>query len=541
MQRNIGVVIVGCVLVVIGIASGWYAAKQGEVQEEDEHAAHAESGLSEQALANLGVEIGKAELRTYQRTVNVQGTVIDAPLNLQPVRVQMGGIVRKLYTAPGELVRAGDPIASVVRQPIARPSLSLTADILTPVSEQLHESVAALRTASAAHGVVERELARVRKFAEADPDGLPILPRKTLIDLEYDLARVEQDKKNAEQELERHGLTKAEIEAVRGGAHAPPNQRLWKRALQHNSLWGATEEAILAKLPEAARDQPWAIAAIGELSAAGLTTMELARALESEVAMSQRFVEAAALILTGSPVERVRLLAAHGALEPIMILRAPKDAEDWDVSEIHVSLGDLLQAGDAVADLHDPRKMWIRLEPVGAELGAVAKAVEAQTEVSAHPLLAGTGPALTKLRIARMETRGAQEERGALAFVYANNTPVPRAGSGEKRPGPRSWRLRVGLRYLIAVPVEVYEKRFVLPLAAVTMDGAERVVMLPDGATFRPQAVHVEYEDDKIVVLANDGSLFPGDPVVIRGAFALGLALQAGSGAVDPHAGHDHG
>ena len=58
---------------------------------------------------------------------------------------------------------------------------------------------------------------------------------------------------------------------------------------------------------------------------------------------------------------------------------------------------------------------------------------------------------------------------------------------------------------------------------------------------FRPQPVHVEYEDDRIVVLANDGSLFQGDPVVVRGAFALGLALQAGSGAADPHAGHDHG
>ena len=107
--------------------------------------------------------------------------------------------------------------------------------------------------------------------------------------------------------------------------------------------------------------------------------------------------------------------------------------------------------------------------------------------------------------------------------MYAQNEPVRRANAGEGQPGPRSWKLRVGLRYLVAVPVEVLEKRFILPAEAVTMDGAERVVMLPDGATFRPQPVHVEYEDDQIVVLANDGSLFPGDPVVVRGAFALGL------------------
>ena len=31
-----------------------------------------------------------------------------------------------------------------------------------------------------------------------------------------------------------------------------------------------------------------------------------------------------------------------------------------------------------------------------------------------------------------------------------------------------------------------------------------------------------------------------GDPVVMGGAFALGLALQLEAGPVDPHAGHGH-
>ena len=42
-------------------------------------------------------------------------------------------------------------------------------------------------------------------------------------------------------------------------------------------------------------------------------------------------------------------------------------------------------------------------------------------------------------------------------------------------------------------------------------------------------------------VVANDGALFEGDPVALTGAFALGLALQQDTGAVDPHAGHNHG
>jgi hypothetical protein len=62
-----------------------------------------------------------------------------------------------------------------------------------------------------------------------------------------------------------------------------------------------------------------------------------------------------------------------------------------------------------------------------------------------------------------------------------------------------------------------------------------------DGDTFRAQPVHVEYEDDEVAVIANDGSIFPGDPVATSGAFALGLALEAGPAGADPHAGHDHG
>jgi multidrug efflux pump subunit AcrA (membrane-fusion protein) len=65
-------------------------------------------------------------------------------------------------------------------------------------------------------------------------------------------------------------------------------------------------------------------------------------------------------------------------------------------------------------------------------------------------------------------------------------------------------------------------------------------VFLPDGRTFRPQPVHVEYADDEVVVVADDGSLFDGDPVVLHGAFALGLALGRGSAKADPHAGHNH-
>ena len=53
--------------------------------------------------------------------------------------------------------------------------------------------------------------------------------------------------------------------------------------------------------------------------------------------------------------------------------------------------------------------------------------------------------------------------------------------------------------------------------------------------------MHVEYQDDRIAVIADDGSVYQDDPVVMHGAFALGLALQTDRSdtSVAEH-GHSH-
>ena len=76
---------------------------------------------------------------------------------------------------------------------------------------------------------------------------------------------------------------------------------------------------------------------------------------------------------------------------------------------------------------------------------------------------------------------------------------------------------------------------------AVAQDGVETYVFLPNGDRFDRRPVHVEYRDRLSVVVANDGSIFPGDAVVVVGAQQMQLALKNKSGgAIDPHAGHNH-
>ena len=544
MKQQIGAIALGCVLTLIGLGAGYYAAQQGSSTDEeiDPHAGHdhgaegADGALSEQTLKNLGVTIGPAKLTRFVRTERVQAKVVDAPLNDQPVPALLGGVVTAIEVLPGQVVKPGDPLARLSRAPIARPALELTQEILDPVSENMHEAVVVLRTAMSAHILAKRELERVQKIAEETRiDDLPVISRTRLVELQAAEQKAAQGLRNAESELAWHGLTPQEIVAVRAGEHPPANRTLWKRALEHNGLWGELEGAILGALDEDLRGRPWAIAAIGELSAAGLANAKLLEALEATPAMAASFIDVASLLLQGHSLQEVILLADNGALDAAGILRAPKGAPDWDVDAVLVSVGERVAPGSPVVRLHDAREMWLELEPSGSELAPLTAAFKQGIELKATSLVPGAGPELKGLRIDRFAMHASAERRGALAVIRARNTAV----SGPQGRS-RSWGLRVGLRYLVEIPVQVLPDRFVLPASAVTDDGPERVVFVEDGNTFAARPVHVEYEDDRVAVIANDGAIFPGDPVVQTGAFALGLALQTGSGAVDPHAGHNH-
>lgn len=528
MKRSIQTLCMAAVLVAIGLAAGWFAARQNVEPREEEAAAA--GGLSPQTLKNMGVTVAKAQPGAFVRTTRVQAMVVDRPLNMQPVTAPLGGIVVELHVKTGDIVEAGEPVVTLVRESIARPDLKLTADILTPVSESMHDAALALRTAIGKRDIAQAELARVEPFVK---EGT--LSKKTLIDIRYDLRRADREVANARGELEWHGLSDAEIDGVARGANPPGNRRLWKRALERNDLWGEREEALFAALPPADRQRPWAVAAIGELSAAGLVTDDLLTAVKEVPHLAGHFVETASLLLSGQSVERLRLLGRAKALQARIVLRAPPGAPDYDVAQIAVRVGQKIAGGHDVAVLHDARRMWLRVEPLGGEVRALATALTARTPLEAEPLLEGTGPALKGLVLQRLDTRAAHEERGSVAFVEFANQPLSSADDS------RSWGCRVGLRYLVRVPVETMEDVFVLPSTAVTDRGPDRVVLVPDGKTFLPEPVHVLYQDEAVVVIANDGSIVPGDAVVMTGAFALGLALQDTGGGVDPHAGHSHG
>ena len=541
MIKHMSLFFLFALLTAIGLVGGWVAAHQMDAAGQAGHEEHgaeppaaAPPGLDERTLANLGVRVAEAQLSTFTRTRSVQAVVEDRPQNRQPVVAPLGGIITEVHTQVGGVAAAGAPLITLVREPIPRPKPELTADILTPISEDVHTAVSQLRSALGRLRIVDDNLARIRKPRSTD-GALPVM-RKSEIEYENERARLRVELEQAHHELERHGLSDEEIASVETGHSAPGNRHLWEHALRRGGLWSDAADAIRAQLPETDRGLPWCVVAIGELSAAGLATEELSVALGAEPALAAHFAEAAALLLQGLPLPTVRVLAAQGALAPIVVVRAPIAVDRWDVAAVAVRAGERVAAGQALLDLHDARTMWLRLEPVGEEIGLMVRAFEGSLAMRAVPLIDAAGPELDGVVLQRIDTHG----EAGHAFAEVGNTLLTPSQAADA--ASRSWSLRAGTRYLVNVPVARLEGVFVLSAGALTSRGPDRVVFLRDGNSFRPQVVRVLYEDDDVAVLPADTGLFPGDPVAISGAFALGLALQlgAGSGAVDPHAGHNH-
>jgi multidrug efflux pump subunit AcrA (membrane-fusion protein) len=538
------------VFTTIGAMAGWIASRQstgaGSI---DPH--HTDSGqdadprvdLSPQTLNNLGVTVGELQPTSFVRYRSVPAVVAHTPFNEQPVVAPIGGRVREILVEPGMLVRAGDPVLRLVRDPIPRPTLHLTEEILKPAREAVHQMVVELHKASEEKRIVQTELTRIEKYTEkVGEEDLPILPRQTVIDLRYQRLRAEYALKRARLELKKHGFTAEQIDSIAEGSPIPQlGEDTWKRALERNGLWPDAARKLLAVVPESLHGERWTIATIGELAASGLIRDSLISWLEEAPEGCDHFLEIGALLQKGYSVEAVRELHALHALDPVVELRAPGHGriEDWDVVQIDVKAGEQITTGHHLMRLLDPRVLYLKTRPLGGEQADVLHAMNTRGVCEARPLIDGSGPVLSNVDIEFLSSDASTH--GTIAYAKLRNEPIE---SGPREDGRtlRSWKLRAGLKYTLRVPVDSLDNVYVLPAKAVTYDGPDRVVFLQDGDTFKSVDVTVTYENEEVAVIAIDAHtrLFPGDVVVLSGAYALSMALKNPGDQVDAHAGHSH-
>lgn len=213
----------------------------------------------------------------------------------------------------------------------------------------------------------------------------------------------------------------------------------------------------------------------------------------------------------------------------------------FQIQSLEVEQGQHVEAGASLAVLVDHAELYIEGEAFERDVALINRAAVEKANVSAVLEAEGGKPeVISKLRILYLDSKVDLDTRTQDFFVTLPNVME----RDEMLDGGRrfiAWKYRPGQRVQLQVPIETLENRIVLPIEAVAQDGVEFYVFAPNGNHFDRIPVHVEHRDTRWAVIANDGSIFPGDLVAVNGAQQLQLALKnKAGGGIDPHAGHNH-
>jgi multidrug efflux pump subunit AcrA (membrane-fusion protein) len=211
------------------------------------------------------------------------------------------------------------------------------------------------------------------------------------------------------------------------------------------------------------------------------------------------------------------------------------------VQSLRVAPGQHVEAGSPLAILADHAELFIQGEAFERDVPAVSRIADRGLPVAATLEAEGGQPEL--IRDLRVLYLAAMVNPSTRTLDFYVTLPNEKQRDAKLDSGPRfiAWRYRPGQRVQIQIPVDTLPDRIVLPADALAQDGAETYVFTPNGDHFDRRPVHVEHRDPSWVVIANDGSLFPGDQVAISGAPQLQMAIKnKAGGGIDPHAGHNH-
>jgi multidrug efflux pump subunit AcrA (membrane-fusion protein) len=210
------------------------------------------------------------------------------------------------------------------------------------------------------------------------------------------------------------------------------------------------------------------------------------------------------------------------------------------VEDLQTEVGRLVTAGDSLLSLADYSRLYIEGNAFEQDVELIAQTLARHAPITATvDSHAGSNPRVEGLSILYLADQIDPVERTLHFYLALPNQPIRDETVGGHRFV--NWRFKPGQRTQLQIPVEEWTDRLVLPATAVAQEGPDWFVFVENGDHFDRRPVHVEYRDRSHVVVAQDGSLFPGDVVALTAAAQLQMALRNRSGgAIDPHAGHSH-
>ena len=341
----------------------------------------------------------------------------------------------------------------------------------------------------------------------------------------------------------------AQIFATEGEAIAP-GQPLFEIRLTHEELVQA--QANLLKTTEEVDIVRREIVRLEGIGPEGIVAVKtiLERKYELQKLEAVRTAERQALLLHGLSESQVDEILLKRTLLGKFVVRAPAATTPpaGSTAEIILTLQDLavergqhVTAGDTLAILADHASLLIEGEAFEQDIPHISRVARDGGSVTGIAEAdANDEPRTEGLRIVSIASRLDPESRTLHFYVLLPNSVV----RDTKEDGDRrfvEWRYKPGQRMQLHIPVEEWTDRIVLPVEAVAQEGLENYVFRVNGDHFDRQPVHVEHRDPQVIVIANDGALFPGDRIALSAAQQLQVAVKTkAGGGVDPHAGHNH-
>ena len=211
------------------------------------------------------------------------------------------------------------------------------------------------------------------------------------------------------------------------------------------------------------------------------------------------------------------------------------------LQQVLVHKGESVSAGATLGALADYSELYIEGRAFEQDVDLLSQIAERNWKVAA--LFEGAANSVKRIENLDLVYSASEIDAEARSLSFFVRLPNEVAREMPSPNGQRflDWKYRPGQRLQLIVPVEEWTDQIVLPVDAVAREGAESFVFQQNGDHFNRIAVRVAYRDSSHVVVANDGSVFPGDVIALRGAHQMQMALKNKSGGgVDPHAGHQH-
>lgn len=244
----------------------------------------------------------------------------------------------------------------------------------------------------------------------------------------------------------------------------------------------------------------------------------------------------------------------------------------YSIEQLAVHPGKAVLRGDELCNVAYHSKLYIEGSAFEEDLSILERIADENWSISAELHVShedhSAESVLDELRLLRVDNHVDSETQTVRFFIEISNHVTRQHRQGERIFA--LWRFRPGQRIHLRLPVEKWDKQFVLPANAVVIDGPNVIVFVKhdehahshdhghphahphpqDEAGDHEDDVHIELEpvpvrllnrDDRFVVIADDGQFDAETRIALNSAQKLYLEFKRQqSGGGGHHHDHDH-